>query len=147
MDGQAVRHRMLCSEIVNLHLQVGAGNDRELRANLEEIWPSGAILWTDVRIPEHTPLWFLGGSFELRGQAVAQTALRGLGYFVEMQFHPRCRWSEEEYRPKHFFNPLVLLANRIFETTLCASKSPFDRRHAALARTAAAPWFKAACGS
>jgi len=118
---------MLCSEILNLHLRSRAGRERELKVNLEEIWPSGAILWTDVRIPAFASLWFLGGGHEFRGETIAQTLLKGLGYFVEMQFDPRCMWTLQKYRPKHFFNPLVLLADRIFETTLCAPKSPPDR--------------------
>jgi hypothetical protein len=148
MDAKATRRSMLCSEIVNLHLQGDAGRDQELKANLEEIWPGGAILWTDVRIRECTPLRFIGGGFEFRGQVNAQRLLRGLRYFIEMQFYPGCRWSEQKYRPKHLFNPLLLLANRVFETTLCATRSSFDRtRQAAFARTAAASSLKAACGS
>ncbi len=143
-----MRRSMLCSEIVNLHLQAEAGGNRVLKANLEEIWPAGAIFWTDVRIRQYTALSFLGGGFEFRGQVSAQKLLRGLGYLVEMQFQPNCRWSEQKYRPKHLFNPLVLLANRVFETTLCATRNSFARpRQTAFAKTTAAPWFKAACGS
>jgi hypothetical protein len=148
MNTKAIPRSMLCSEIVNLHLQIGAGRDRMLKANLEEIWPAGAILWTDVRIRQRSSLWFAGGSLELRGQVVARRLVRGLGYLVEMRFNPGCSWSEQKYRPKHLFNPLVLLANRVFETTLCATRSPFDRpRQAAFARTTAASSFKAAYGS
>ncbi len=148
MDTKAARRSMLCSEIVNLHLQVGPGRGRELKANLEEIWPAGAILWTDVRIGQYKSLWFLGGGFEFRGQVSAQKLLRGIGYVVEMQFHPGCRWSEQKYRPKHLFNPLVLLANRVFETTLCATRGPFDRaRQTSLSSVAAEPSLKAAYGS
>jgi len=110
---------MLCSEILNLYLQPRAGRGRKLKANLEEIWSSGALFRTDVRIREATSLWFVGGGCEFRGEVIAQTLSRGLGYFVEMRFQPGCRWSEQKYRPKHLFNPLVLLANRIFEATLC----------------------------
>jgi len=148
MDSKAARRSMLCSEIVSLHVQAGAGRSRILKANLEEIWPAGAIFWTDVRIRQYTALRFLGGGFEFRGQVSGQKLLRGLGYLVEMQFYPGCRWSEQRYRPKHLFNPLVLLANRVFETTLCATRSPFDRpRQAAFARPAAAAPLKVACGS
>src|ERR1700733_11252778 len=148
MDTKAARRSMLCSEIVNLHLQADEGRNRILKANLEEIWPAGAIFWTDVRIRQYTALSFLGGGCEFRGQVSAQKLLRGLGYLVEMQFQPGCRWSEQKYRPKHLFNPLVLLANRVFETTLCATKNPFAcSRRAAFARTAAAAPLKAACGS
>ncbi len=148
MDTKAERRRMLCSEIVNLHLQAREGQNRILKANLEEIWPAGAIFWTDVRIRRYTSLSFLGGGFEFHGQVSAQKLLRGLGYLVEMQFQPGCRWSEQKYRPKHLFNPLVLLANRVFETTLCATRNSFARpRQGAFAKTAPGPWFKAACGS
>jgi hypothetical protein len=148
MDTKAARRSMLCSEIISLHLQAGAGRDRQLKANLEEIWPAGAILWTDVRIRQYTSLWFLGEGFEFRGQVIAHTVLNGLGYFIEMQFDRGCSWSEQKYRPKHLFNPLVLLANRLFETTLCAARSPFDRpRHTAFARTVGEPPLKIACGN
>ena len=148
MDSKAARRSMLCSEIVSLHLEARTGRDRVLKANLEEIWPAGAILWTDVQIRQYASLFFLGGGFEFRGQVSGQKLLRGLGYLVEMQFYQGCRWSEQKYRPKHLFNPLVLLANRVFETTLCATRSPFDRpRHAAFARTADAVPLKVACGS
>jgi len=148
MDSKVARRSMLCSEIVSLNVQGGAGRNRILKANLEEIWPGGAIFWTDVRIRQYTSLFFLGGGSEFRGQVSGQKLLRGLGYLVEMQFYPGCRWSEQKYRPKHLFNPLVLLANRVFETTLCATRSPFDRsRQSAFARTAAATPLKVACGS
>jgi hypothetical protein len=148
MDTKAARRSMLCSEIVNLYVQAGAGRNRILKANLEEIWPAGAIFWTDVRIRQCTSLRFLGGGSEFCGQVTGQKLLRGLGYLVEMQFYPGCRWTEQEYRPKHLFNPLVLLANRLFETTLCAARSPFDRpRQTALAKAAGEPSLKPAYGS
>ena len=137
MDRKLAPRRMLCSEILDLRLQSKTGRARQLKANLEEIWSSGAILWTEIRIREHTPLRFLAGGREFRGQVIAQTLLRGFGYWTEMRFHPSCAWSEEKYRPKHLFNPLVFLANRIFETTLCAPRSPFHRPRA-LARDAVA---------
>jgi hypothetical protein len=148
MDTKTARRSMLCSEIISLHLQAGAGSDRELKANLEEIWPAGAILWTDVRIRQYTSLWFRGGGFEFRGEVIAHTVLKELGYFIEMRFDRGCGWSEQKYRPKHLFNPLVLLANRVFETTLCATRTPFDRpRQAAFARTPGEAPLKVACGN
>jgi hypothetical protein len=116
------RGGVLCSEILDLHLRSKAGRERELKANLEEIWTSGALLQTDTRIPVSGPLWFSGGGCEFRGQATSRTFLKGLGYFIEIRFQPGCTWSQRKYRPKHSFNPrgfnpLVLLANRIFEAT------------------------------
>ena len=108
---------MLCSEILDLHLQSRAGRERQLKANLEEIWSSGALLQTDERIRPFTFLWFAAGGCKFRGQVIARTVFGGLGYFVEMRFHPKCMWSAKKYRPKTLFNPLVLLANRIFAAT------------------------------
>jgi|SRR6185369_14600086 len=116
---------MLCSEILNLYLQPRVGRERKLEANLEEIWSSGALLRTDARIREFTSLWFVGGRCKFQGEAVAGTLTRGLGYFVEMRFHPNCKWSARKYRPQHLFNPLVLLANKLFEATLCTPVSSF----------------------
>lgn len=109
---------MLCSEILNLHLQPRVGRAVKLKANLEEIWSSGALLRTDARIHEFTSVWFVGGGRKFRGEAISGTLSKGLGYFVEMRFHADCRWSARKYRPQHLFNPLVLLANKIFEATL-----------------------------
>jgi hypothetical protein len=116
---------MLCSEILNLHLEPLHGRERKLKANLEEIWSSGALLLTDSCIHRFTPLWFTGGGRKFHGEVIAETLLNGLGYFVEIRFRPDCRWSERKYRPQHLFNPLVLLANRIFEATLQPSKTSF----------------------
>lgn len=115
--GKDVRGGVLCSEILDLHLQSKAGRKRELKVNLEEIWTSGALFQTDARIPLLTSLWFSGGGCEFRGQAISRTFLNGLGYYIEMRFQKGCTWSQRKYRPKHSFNPLVLLANRIFEAT------------------------------
>lgn len=117
MGRKDARGTVLCSEILDLHLQSKTGRERELKVNLEEIWPSGALFQTDARIPLYTPLWFAGAGFEFRGQAIVRTLLKGLGYFIEIRFDPSCTWSERKYRPKHLFNPLVLLANGIFGAT------------------------------
>jgi hypothetical protein len=97
-----------------------------MKVNLEEIWSSGALFLSDVRIKSFTSLWFAGGGYEFRGQVITSTLFRGLGYFIEMRFHPSWMWSEQKYRPKHHFNPVVLLANRIFAATLQSPSSPSD---------------------
>lgn len=117
---------MLCSEILNLYLQPRHGSDRrerKLKANLEEIWSSGALLLTDSRIHKFTSLRFVGGGRTFHGEVIAGTSFTGLGYFIEIRFRSDCTWSERNYRPQHLFNPLVLLANKIFESTLQAPKS------------------------
>jgi hypothetical protein len=118
MDTKNAKNTMLCSEILNLHLQYEAGRERELKANLEEIWSSGALLLTDVRVPLSAPTWFAAGGREFRGKVAARKFLQGLGYFIEVQFASNSYWSEQKYRPKHLFNPLVLLANKILATSL-----------------------------
>ncbi|MDP9113136.1 MAG: hypothetical protein M3O20_05585 [Acidobacteriota bacterium] len=130
---------MLCSELLDLYLQSPNGRQRKLTANLEEIWPSGALLSTDAPIHEFTPLWFVGGGCKFQGEAIAGTLFRGLGYFVEMRFDRDSRWSERKFRPQHLFNPLVLLANKIFEATpytpgpAFAPARPADYPHAVAA--------------
>jgi hypothetical protein len=118
LDRRHAQGDMLCSEIVNLHLQGKAKSERKLKVNLEEIWLSGALFQADVRIHPFTCLWFVGGGCEFRGQVIEIALHQGLGYFIEMRFDPSCTWSEQKYQPKHLFNPLVVLANRIFEETL-----------------------------
>ena len=118
---------MMCSEVLNLYLQPRCGRERKLTANLEEIWSSGALLRTDARIREFTALWFVAGGCKFRGEAIAGTLSEGLGYFIEMRFHQDCKWSARKYRPQHLFNPLVLLANKIFEATLGPPGTPFAR--------------------
>jgi hypothetical protein len=135
--------RTLCSEILSLRLQSRAGRQRQMKVNLEEIWSSGALFLTDKPIRPFTSLWFAAGGYEFRGQVTARTLFKGLGYFVEMQFHPGCTWSDQKYRPKHLFNPFVLLANRIFEGTLHPASSSFDGLlPAKFATTAALASFK-----
>jgi hypothetical protein len=138
---------VMCSEILSLHLQSREGRERELKVNLEEIWSSGAVFQADVPIGPFTSLWFAGGGCEFRGQVIARALLLGLGYFIEMRFHPGCVWSERKYRPKHLFNPADLLANRTFEATLHAPIGPSDGLPpATFARTAALDTFKQALG-
>jgi hypothetical protein len=145
MDRKDVKGGVLCSEILELHVQLRAGGERNLKVNLEEIWSSGALFQADVWIPLFTSLRFSGGGFEFRGQVIARTLLRGLGYFIEIQFHPGCTWSEQKYRPKHLFNPLVLLANRIFEATPHPPISPsYGFLAATFASKAASASFKEA---
>src|SRR5690242_20245717 len=114
MVKKCIPESVMCSEIVTLHLQSTGGRDRELKVNLEEIWSSGARFLTDFSIHPVTTLWFAGGGCVFWGHVIARTARRGLGFFTEMQFHPNCVWTEQKYRPEHLFNPMVLLADRIF---------------------------------
>ena len=126
MDMKTAKGTMLCSEILNLHLQYKAGRGRELKANLEQIWSAGALMLTDARVPLSTPTWFAAGGREFRGTVTARKFVKGLGYFVEVQFASNSLWSKQKYRPKHLLNPLVLLANRIFASMPHPPVSPVE---------------------
>jgi hypothetical protein len=103
---------MLCSEILNLYLQPRVGRERKVKAN---------------------------GGRKFQPEAIARTRFRGLGYFVEIRFHRDCIWPERKYRPPHLSNPLLQLANRIFEATLYLPESSFSTpRPATLLRSLAA---------
>jgi hypothetical protein len=127
MDMKNAKGTMLCSEILSLNLLYKAGRQRELKANLEQIWSEGALLLTDVRVPLSTPTWFAAGGREFRGTIAARRFVKGLGYFVEVQFASNSLWSKQKYRPKHLLNPLMLLANRIFAAMPHPPVSPVER--------------------
>ncbi len=116
----------MCSEILSLRLQSREGREYRLNVNLEEIWSSGALFQTEVPIRPLTSVSFAVGGCEFRGQVIAHELFIGLGYFIEMRLHPSCLWSEHKYRPKHLFNPEVLLPNRILEGTPHSPRSPSD---------------------
>jgi hypothetical protein len=126
MDRNHDRGVVMCSEILSLRLQSREGRECRLKVNLEEIWSSGALFQTEVAIPPFTSVWFAVGGCEFRGQVIARELFIGLGYFIEMRFHPGCLWSEHKYRPKHLFKPKALLPNRIFEGTPQRPISPSD---------------------
>jgi hypothetical protein len=115
---QATSQRHWCSELLSVKVENKKGRKQSLRANLEEIWPSGALVQTDKPIAPATRLWFMRGGYKFYGEVVARQFLHQLGYMIEIRFDPACRWSELRYRPKHLLNPLILLANRIFQATL-----------------------------
>lgn len=126
MKTKNIRSSLLCSEILNLHLHFKAGRERELKANLEEIWSAGALFLSDVRVPCCASLWFEAGGHRFRGKIASRKFFKGLGYFLEVHFARDSRWSEQKFRPKHFFNPLLMLADRIFEATPHPPVSPAE---------------------
>lgn len=100
--------RMLCSELLCLHVESAPGVRQKIRANLEEIWTSGAILQTDSPIPPLSRVWFSRHGNRFLGRAGSISFLPGLGHFIEMQFEAGSRWFEQSYRPKHMLNPHAL---------------------------------------
>jgi hypothetical protein len=51
-----------------------------------------------------TPLRIAHPSGELTGK-VAYCVLREVGYVTGVEFDPGCRWSQENYQPKHLYDP------------------------------------------
>jgi hypothetical protein len=115
---KTLQYRTWCSDMLNLCVASESGRPRKLNVILEEIWPTGALFQTGMRIPPLSRLWFSCAGYRFHGRVVARKSYKHLGYFVEMRFDPGCRWSVRHYRPKYFFNPLLLLADRIFAATL-----------------------------
>src|ERR1700722_18564248 len=113
MDTKSVKGSMLCSDLLKLRLQSKAGRKRDVEANLEEIWSSGAVFLTDARVPVCSSMSFTAGEKEFRAVVTSRRFRKGLGYYVEVQFATNSHWSEQLYRPKHLFNPLMTLANKI----------------------------------
>ncbi len=126
MDMKQAKSIMLCSEIVDLHWKQRAGRERELKANLEEIWASGARFLMDVRVPLRTTMWFKAGNREFRAKVSSRKFVKGLGYLVEAAFASKSQWSEAAFRPKHLLNPLVLLGNKIFAAMPVPPVSPAE---------------------
>ena len=101
--------RMLCSEIVHLHVKPRCGRAQQIDATVEEIWSSGALLQAEVQVPPSSELWFVGSGRKFRGKADSDAFVPELGHHIEMRFDSNSRWSRQIYRPKHLFNPSVLL--------------------------------------
>ena len=77
---------MLCSEILNVHLQSKVGRERVLSVNLRRSGHRVQSSGTDVRIRECTSLTLVTGGREFRGQVAAPTLRSQLGYVVELLF-------------------------------------------------------------
>ena len=98
---------LLCSALVELEWADEGGVSRRSVAILEEINPSGALLLLDVdQAPRRSVPVLLSpcgyaGTARRRGNSTA-------GVRVEIAFNPGVRWSVDEYRPNHSFDPRTL---------------------------------------
>lgn len=93
----AEARRYLCSHLISLHT-----GEAELRANLEEIWPEGAILECEQPVEP-------GAHSELRcdrlmyAGKVTEVTRHEFGWRVEIEFSPLTPWSLASFQPAHLF--------------------------------------------
>ena len=100
--------RCLCSELVTVHWVNEFGHKREVVANLEEIWSSGARLQLPGPVRRDTELRIACRKVKFLGR-VSTCSADFIGFFVDVQFEDGCEWSRELYEPDHFFDPRSLL--------------------------------------
>ena len=100
-----VTARMLCADMVDILWQdPKTGRTRRAVANLDDISRCGACLMVDCIIPAKTPLQVIHPGGELTGKVI-YWVWQELGYVIGIEFDPDCRWSQENYRPQHLFDP------------------------------------------
>ncbi len=101
--------RFLCSELVTVRWVSEFGSSREVTANLEEIWESGAQLQLPNPIRTNIPVHVSVEKTELFSGVVQSCAADFVGYFVDIEFEGGYRWSPAQFEPEHLFDPRSLL--------------------------------------
>jgi hypothetical protein len=98
---------LLCSDLVQLEWADDRGVSFHTAAILEEIKPSGALLFLEIDQPPRaaspirlTPCGYTGRARRCRSSEC--------GYLLEVSFDPGVRWCVDQYRPSHYFDPLNL---------------------------------------
>jgi hypothetical protein len=94
--------RYLCSQLVRL-----AVSGRVLWANLEEIWPEGAVLDCEDEI-------FAGGAARISSEnasfegEITHVERDESGWRIEMTFSEHNLWSPAQWMPEHALDPETL---------------------------------------
>ena len=101
---------MLCADLVEVEWEDPSGRLRKAVANLEDISVSGACLQMDIALPPHTSLRITHATGGLAGR-VRYCVYREIGYFLGIQFHADCKWSQQKFEPLHLFDPRRLTAD------------------------------------
>ncbi len=98
---------LLCSDLVQLEWADDRGVSRRSVAILEEINPSGALLLLDVdQVPRRSHPVLLspcGYAGKARQRQISES-----GVLLEITFNRGVRWSLDDYRPRHAFDPRTL---------------------------------------
>jgi len=104
MRDRRVDPRMLCADLVDVQWKESTGKTRRLVANLEDISLSGACIQLDNPIPLQTDVRIAYPKGELKG-TVRYCVYREIGYFLGIEFQAGCRWSQNDFLPRHMLDP------------------------------------------
>ncbi|MDZ7636823.1 MAG: hypothetical protein U5J83_00980 [Bryobacterales bacterium] len=138
----------LCSELVTLAWS-GDGSEQTQVANLEEIWPEGAMLDAEEFVPEGSSLRFWRASEEAAPAtlhpgshssrhhdelhaSVSHCRRSATGYAMEVEFHAGSEWSPERLPLVHAVNSTEL------QSKASGSGADRSRTHAGSAESLAA---------
>jgi hypothetical protein len=99
--------RLLCSELVEVHLHDRGRWRRIGTAILEDISPSGACLQLESKVPVGAHLRVRADRCELRGE-VRWCQYREFGYFAGLRLEEGARWSRAAFEPEHLLDPSAL---------------------------------------
>jgi hypothetical protein len=99
---------MLCADLIEVRWKDRLGRVKTVMANLEDISASGACLQVETPVPEDTVVRFDIPQAQLEGR-IRYCVFRDTGYFLGVEFEPGCRWEQQQFRPKHLFDPRRLL--------------------------------------
>lgn len=107
MTERRLKRRKLCSDLVAIQVQTGAGRGRKITAVLEDISESGAGLLLERPVPKDAEVRLLCAACELRGHVRHCHLQKGVGYYAGVEFDPGTEWSEARYEPQHLLDPPI----------------------------------------
>ncbi len=104
MQERRLEPRLLCADLVEIHWEDKSGRTRRAVANLEDISMSGACLQLENAIPLKSRVRVTYGGGSLEGE-VRYCVYREIGYFLGVKFDQENKWSQQQFRPQHLFDP------------------------------------------
>ncbi len=110
MQDRRLETRILCADLVDLRWKDPSKKTRRLVANLEDISQTGACLQVEKPIPLGTEVRMTYPKGELLG-TIRYCVFREIGYFLGLEFDPKTRWTQQQYRPQHMLDPRRLVKN------------------------------------
>ena len=104
MTDKRFEPRLLCAELVEVTWRDKSGTLRRRIANLEDISLSGACLQMEAPLHRGAAITLRYGKGELSGTA-RYCLCRDFGYYIGVEFAAGCKWSTQNFRPKHLLDP------------------------------------------
>lgn len=105
MNERRAEPRFMCSDLVTVELE---NPGQTVVANLEDISPSGACLEMQQAVPTGAKMVLDCSGCRFRGE-VRYCVFHQTGYQVGLELM-ECKWSKEDYEPKHLLDELVVHA-------------------------------------